>query len=134
MCSSDLFGTNDLRGTAFYLLRPQDLAKSHKYADALKEQRLSTIVVNGVTGVNATLAPTQHQWGGSVGGPIAKDKFFFFGSYEQQRFRAPRQVLYGNLVSVDTTLLNTGQRAVYDYYRSIENPYTQTNEIGRAHV
>lgn len=122
------FGTNDLRGTAFYLLRPQDLAKSNKYADALKEQRLSTIVVNGVTGVNATLAPTQHQWGGSVGGPIVKDKFFFFGSYEQQRFRAPRQVLYGNLVSVDTTLLNTGQRAVYDYYRSIENPYIQTND------
>lgn len=122
------FGTNDLRGTAFYLLRPQDLAKANKYADALKEQRLSTIVINGVTGVNATLAPTQHQWGGSIGGPIAKDKLFFFGSYEQQRFRAPRQVLFGNLVPVVASTLNAGQLAVYNYYRSIELPYTQTND------
>jgi hypothetical protein len=119
-------GTNEFRGTAFYLLRPRQLAKANKYADALKEQSL------GPRGIDATLAPTQHQFGGSVGGPIAKDKLFFFGSYEQQRFRAPRQVLFPTLTNIDPAALNAGQRTIYDYYRSIEDPYTQTNDAYAA--
>lgn len=115
-------GTNQFRGSAFYLLRPRQLAKANKYADALKEQSL------GPRGVDATLAPTQHQFGGSVGGPIVKNKLFFFGSYEQQRFRAPRQVLFGNLTNINPTTLNAGQTELYNYYRSIEDPYTQTND------
>lgn len=122
-------GTNEFRGTAFYLLRPQKLAKANKYADALKEQRLSQIVVNGVQGVDATLAPTQHQFGGSVGGPIKKDKLFFFGSYEQQRFRAPRQVLYGNLVGLVPT---ASQTEAFNFYRSNEVPFQQTNDAYAA--
>lgn len=119
-------GDNNLRGTLFYLLRPRQLAKANKYADALKEQSL------GPRGLDATLAPTQQQFGGSIGGPIVKDKLFFFGSYEQQRFRAPRQVLFGNLTNIDPNTLNAGQRPIYDYYRSIESPYTQTNDAYAA--
>lgn len=122
-------GTNELRGSAFYLLRPQRLAKANKYAEALKEQRLSQIVVNGVRGVDATLAPTQHQFGGSVGGPIVKDKFFFFGSYEQQRFRAPRQILYPNLIGFADT---ASQSEAAAFYRGLETPFTQTNDAYAA--
>ncbi len=122
------FGTNETRGTLFYQLRPSDWARANDYAKALKEQRLNQIVINGVQGVDATLAPTQHQFGGSVGGPISKDKLFYFGSVEMQRFRAPRQVLFGNLVNIDPTLLSTQAKSVYDYYRSIETPYEQTND------
>jgi len=122
------FGTNDVRGTAFYLLRPRQLARANAYAAALKEQRLSQIIVNGVQGVDATLAPTQQQFGGSIGGPLAKDKFFYFASLEMQKFEAPRQVLFGNLVNVDVATLNAGQKTIYDYYRSIETPYDQTND------
>jgi len=118
-------GTNQLRGSAFYLLRPKKLAKANKYADALNEQRLSQIVINGVQGVEATLAPTQQQFGGSVGGPIIKDKLFFFGSYEQQRFRAPRQVLFGNLVGVVPTATQT---EAFNFYRALEVPFEQTND------
>lgn len=117
-------GTNDLRGTAFYLWRPEQLARPNKYAKALQNQRLSAITVNGQQGVDATLAPTQHQFGGSVGGPIIKDKLFYFGSYEQQRFKAPRQVLYGNLVGVTPT---AQQLDVFNYYRAQELPFEQTN-------
>jgi len=120
------FGTNEVRGTAFYLMRPRQLARANDYADALKTQRLNAL------GLDATLAPTQHQFGGSLGGPVVKDKFFFFGSYEQQRFRAPRQVLFGNLTSVVPSTLNAGQLSVFNYYRSIEEQYEQTNDAYAA--
>ncbi|HRH40982.1 MAG TPA: TonB-dependent receptor [Pyrinomonadaceae bacterium] len=115
-------GTNNINGSAFYLLRPSKLARGNDFSNALADQRLNAL------GINATLAPTQHQWGGSIGGPISKDKLFYFGSYEQQRFRAPRQVLYGNLTSVATGTLNAGQLASYNFYRGLEVPYTQTND------
>jgi hypothetical protein len=119
-------GSNELRGSAFYLLRPRQLAKANKYADALNEQSL------GPRGIDATLAPTQQQFGGSIGGPIVKDKFFFFGSYEQQRFRAPRQVLFGTLTNINPTTLNAGQLELYNYYRSIEDSFQQTNDAYAA--
>jgi Carboxypeptidase regulatory-like domain/TonB-dependent Receptor Plug Domain len=118
-------GTNSVRGSAFYLLRDKRLARANSFAKALSEQRLSTIVVGGVTGVDATLAPTQHQFGGSIGGPIVKDKLFFFTSYEQQRFRAPRQVFFGTLVGV-TPLAS--QQTAFNFYRDIEVPYGSTND------
>jgi hypothetical protein len=119
-------GDNELRGSLFYLLRPQKLARANKYAEALKEQSL------GPRGLDATLAPTQQQFGGSIGGPISKDKLFFFGSYEQQRFRAPRQVLFGTLTNIVPTTLDAGQLAIYNYYRSIEDAFTQTNDAYAA--
>ncbi len=120
-------GTNSVRGSLFYLLRPRQLARPNEYADALQEQRLSTIVVDGQTGVDATLAPTQQQFGGSIGGPIVENKLFYFASYEQQRFRAPRQVLFGNLVGL--TPANASQTEVFNFYRGQETPFTQTNDV-----
>ncbi|MCV4754978.1 hypothetical protein OFC37_36500, partial [Escherichia coli] len=75
------------------------------------------------------LAPTQHQFGGSVGGPIKKDKLFYFASYEQQRFRAPRQVLYGTLVGFTPT---ASQTEGFNFYRGQESQYTQTNDAYAA--
>lgn len=116
-------GTNQLRGTLFYLWRPQQLARANEYAKALRDQRLSSL------GLDATLAPTQHQFGGSVGGPIKKDKLFYFASYEQQRFRAPRQVLYGTLVGFTPT---ASQTEGFNFYRGLESQYTQTNDAYAA--
>ena len=114
-------GTNNLRGSLFYLYRPEQLARGNSYTQALQEQRL------GALGIDATLAPTQHQFGGSVGGPIVKDKLFYFASYEQQRFRAPRQVLLGSLSGLTLPAGDRGQEA-FDYLRSLENSYQQTND------
>lgn len=118
-------GSNNVRGSVFYQIRPQELARPNSFAEALDEQRLSQIVINGQTGVDATLAPTQHQFGGAIGGPIVKEKLFYFATYEQQRFRAPRQILYPNLIGITPTAT---QQAVYDFYRSQEVPFTQTND------
>lgn len=112
-------GSNDLRGSAFYLLRPQRLARGNDYSQALKAQKL------GALNLDATLAPTQQQFGGSVGGPIKADKLFYFLSYEQQRFRAPRQVLFGNLTGFTPTATQTEG---FNFYRAQEAPYTQTND------
>jgi Carboxypeptidase regulatory-like domain len=112
-------GTNNLRGSAFYLLRPQKLARANSFANALADQRLNAL------GLEATLAPTQQQFGGSIGGPIVKDKLFYFGSYEQQRFRAPRQVLFANLIGVTPS---TSQTDVFNFYRGQEVQYKQTND------
>jgi Carboxypeptidase regulatory-like domain len=119
-------GTNNLRGSAFWVYRPDRLARANSFAKALSEQRLSRIVVNGVTGVDATLAPDQHQFGGSIGGPIVKDKLFFFGSYEQQRFRAPRQILYSNLLTVVTP--TPVQTDAFNFFRGQEVQYQATND------
>ena len=114
-------GTNDVRGTLFYLFRPAKLARANAFAKELAFQRLNAL------GITATLAPTQHQFGGSIGGPIVKEKLFYFGSYEQQRFRAPRFVLFNNLVGVAAPT-NAGQAATFSFYRGLEVPYKQTND------
>ena len=113
-------GTNDVRGSAFYLIRPNELARGHSYANAL---------VNALPqGIDATLAPTQQQFGGSIGGPIVKDRLFYFGSYEQQRFRAPRQILFRNSLDVNPSNLTANQLGVFNLFKSLEVPFTQTND------
>jgi hypothetical protein len=114
-------GSNDIRGTAFYLVRPQSLARSNEFTEALQEQQLSA------RGVDASLAPTQHQFGGSVGGPIVENKLFFFGAYEQQVFNAPRQIVFNNFAP-GLTGANPGQQAVVDFFRAQQESYELTND------
>lgn len=115
-------GDNSFRGSAFYLLRPQSLARGNDFT-----RRLQTALSAKVPPVTATLAPTQHQFGGSIGGPIKKDKLFWFFAYEQQRFRAPRQILFTNFPYTGPAL-TPAQRAVHDFYNAEQVGYTQTND------
>ena len=112
-------GTNDFRGSAFYLIRPRQLARGNDYTDALSVQQLQAL------NIDATLAPTQQQFGGSIGGPVFKDKLFFFASYEQQRFRAPRQVLFSRLLGFTPTAT---QAEGFNFYNNLNSGYQQTND------
>ena len=62
-------GTNELNGSAFLMVRPGDW-------DARPP----------LTPVKAPY--NQQQFGGTVGGPLVKDKVFYFGSYERRRERS----------------------------------------------
>jgi hypothetical protein len=115
-------GSNELHGSAFYLLRPEKLSRGNDFTN-----RLQTVLTARSPNLSATLAPTQHQFGGSAGGPVVKDRFFWFGAYEQQRFRAPRQILFTNFPLTGVTL-NAAQQAVLDFYNAEQVAYTLTND------
>jgi hypothetical protein len=68
-------GTNNLNGSGFVMIRPGDWDAAPPLAP----------VVNG----EKVKAPyNQQQFGGTVGGPLVKDKVFYFGSYERRRERS----------------------------------------------
>jgi hypothetical protein len=116
-------GSNNYRGSAFYLYRPSKLARQNKFTRALQAQKLDAL---GITG---ELTPTQHQFGGSFGGPVFEDTLFFFGSYEQQKFKAPRFVVFP-LLDVPTPT----DRALeaFNFLSTQEGPFTQTNDAYAA--
>src|SRR5262249_25189441 len=69
-------GTNAVHGTGYYF-RHDNRFDSPNYFDERAAQKL---------GKDADPTPvTNNQYGGTFGGPIRKDKAFFFGYYEGQR-------------------------------------------------
>jgi hypothetical protein len=72
-------GTNTLHGSAFSLFQNSSLNAQ----DNLTEQ---ACLANGVTVSNCP-KPLLHKYdfGGSLGGPLIKDKLFLFGAFEQKR-------------------------------------------------
>lgn len=76
-------GTNDWHGDAYEYLR-----QFHTSAlDSLTKSR----------GLTTKPELIRHQFGGGVGGPIIKDKFFFYGNYDGQRRSFPGSVITSNL-------------------------------------
>lgn len=63
-------GSNQFKGSAFYYVR-NDVFDARNFFDGAEKSPLKL-----------------NQFGGSFGGPIVKDKLFFFGSYEGLRQRA----------------------------------------------
>jgi len=97
-------GTNEFHGDLFYYNR-------NNRNGARNPRAFQTILVNGVS----TLAPAKpkdlrEQFGGTIGGPIIKDRLFFFFSYDQQRRNFPGLGVFSNpnfLNTVNRTALTT---------------------------
>jgi len=73
-------GTNDLHGSAFWWIGRDEFTANSFYNNAFglkKPQRTTDI------------------YGGTIGGPIKKDKLFYFVSYEKFRDRRPGSYPYG---------------------------------------
>lgn len=72
-------GTNQVHGSVFGLFQNSALNKNDYFT-------LQTCANNGISSGNCP-KPLLHeyQYGGSIGGPIIKDKLFFFGAFEQRR-------------------------------------------------
>ena len=88
-------GTNAIHGDLFYLLRYPDLNALDPYS---KFQALHN---NGVSFLLTQPIHQQNQFGGSVGGPIIKDRLFYFFTYDG--FRKVGRVLYSNSNVISTT-------------------------------
>ena len=118
-------GSNAWHGSAFYNIRPQEWAKQPKIVKEAQDNRNATVAPFGVLPLKFVAAPTQQQFGGSFGGPIKKDRAFFFAAYEQQRFRNKRQVFFDQLATFVPTA--TTQEAI-DFFIGLQEGFVQTND------
>jgi Carboxypeptidase regulatory-like domain/TonB dependent receptor len=97
-------GTNEFHGSAFYYLRDNRVGARNPFSF----QTISTPSGNQVVGLKPK--DQRHQFGGSVGGPIIKNKLFFFFSYDQQKrdfpaVAAPASLTFFNLTAANRTTL-----------------------------
>ena len=92
-------GTNELHGDGFYYQRNNEWGARNPLA-------FQSILSGGVvTRVGIKPEDVRHQFGGTLGGPIVKNKFFFFFSYDQQKRNFP-----GLGIFTDPNYLNTVNR------------------------
>ena len=118
-------GTNRFHGSGFLFARNGALALT----DAFGREAISDL----------------YQYGGSVGGPIKKDKIFFFSAFEYQKNNNPRVVIFHKLdssqFSISDPKTSTCGEAVpgkklcteaFNFFETLDSnqqglPYTQTN-------
>ncbi|MGC2109450.1 MAG: carboxypeptidase regulatory-like domain-containing protein [Candidatus Korobacteraceae bacterium] len=70
-------GTNDWHGGGFYYLRDRDFDAQQPYADSKPDDR-------------------QQQFGGTLGGPIQKDRIFFYAGFDQHLLIVPSMMQFAN--------------------------------------
>jgi hypothetical protein len=78
-------GTNELSGSLFYYKRPQSLVAAGP----------TLLQPNGKYTFNPVGDFQQEQFGFSLGGPIIKDKLFYFVAYDAQRQKTPISMDWG---------------------------------------
>lgn len=92
-------GTNEFHGGAFIFVRDDRF-------NARQPQTFLTLADGSIVGFKPE--DNRKQFGGTIGGPIVKDKLFFFFSYDQQRRNFPGVAVNNNLdflTNVNTTTL-----------------------------
>ena len=116
-------GSNDIHGTAFEYRRSDAQQARDPFANAPP---------------NNKLAPTLHnQFGGSVGGPILKDKLFFFVDYQGLREKTGVSTLTTvPTLKAETTCTSGGNCDLSDYLAVGQiykpNSLTDTTNSGRT--
>jgi hypothetical protein len=121
-------GTNDLHGSAFYLARPTNFARKNEFFTAL-EERVNQLAA-GTSGIatgrrEIKPAPTQQQFGGSIGGPIKRDKIFWFAALEFQKVNQDRESLFPDLIGFTP---GVGTQEAFDFFQGLQGPFQVTND------
>ncbi len=92
-------GTNDLHGSAF-LFRQNDVLQARNPFSQFQRDPLTNKFIPDTL---------RNQFGGAIGGPIVKDRFFYFGDYQGTRSK----VGGSRLLSVPTAAARTGDLSAY---------------------
>ncbi len=84
-------GTNDFHGDLFYFIRDNKLG-------ARNPQSFQTVLLPGGATDIVALKPEdrRQQFGGSIGGPIVRDRLFFFFTYDNSRRNFPGLATFFN--------------------------------------
>jgi len=126
-------GTNDFHGGAFYYQRNNRWGARNPLA--VRQE-----VINGVfTPVGYKPKDVRHQFGGTIGGPIVKDKAFFFFSYDQQKRNFPGLAVFGQngFLNLSTSnrnallargLTNTQINSTLDFLSTLSGPVPRTGD------
>lgn len=115
-------GTNKFHGNVVYYWTNSDLNANQWFNDN--------------TGTPQAFS-NANQGGAAIGGPIVKDKAFFFANYETLRFvtSAPTQVIVPNSAyqsSVIANLYSTGQSAQVPFYQQLFSVYNAAPGVSAA--
>ena len=102
-------GSNALHGAGFYTLRQSGLGAANPFS-------IATSYADGATTSSVVKPPDRReQFGGTVGGPICRDRVFYFAAYDEQRrdfpaVSSPSYAGFYSLTAMQTGLL--GNRGV----------------------
>jgi Carboxypeptidase regulatory-like domain len=107
-------GTNEFHGSAHYF---------GKY-DALSADFSHSFPGGATTGFTPDFA--QHQFGATLGGPLARDKAFFFLAYDQQEYNETKQT--DRLGAIDPALIAFTDTAFGGALRGDFGPISRTND------
>jgi hypothetical protein len=92
-------GTNDFHGDIFYYQRNNKWGARNPLAFlSTFDPATATTSVSGIKPKDV-----RHQFGGTIGGPIVKDKAFFFFSYDQQKRDFPGLGIFTNASLLNLT-------------------------------
>jgi Carboxypeptidase regulatory-like domain/TonB dependent receptor-like, beta-barrel len=106
-------GTNDFHGSAFYFLRHREFAP------------------RDIEGFER--APIRQQFGGAIGGPIRKNKTFFYNVYDQQAERQALIVRFNNTVGLPQDIF--AQQATYETTNGVNTYLVKVDhELAPSHL
>ncbi len=98
-------GTNDVHGGAFYQNRDRRWSADNPIFKRQPSESLQ-------------------QMGGNVGGPVIRDRMFFFGAAEHQRANTPAQVIFTALQGITP---NPATQEAYSFFKGLEQDFKREN-------
>jgi hypothetical protein len=119
-------GTNRLHGTGFYLIRDDALNAANPYSAA-------TLAAQGLPGKPKD---RRQQFGASAGGPVRRDRLFYFLNYEQQRRSFPMAVAPASSNFFHSSCTAPGCDNAVSFFRSLvqTQPREGNESVGLAKV
>ncbi len=111
-------GTNNFKGSLYEYNRNTDMSANNWFN---KQSQFKAKLPN------RTGKLIRNTFGGAVGGPVLKDKVFFFGNYESQRTAENRQI-------IDTVPTALYRQGILQYTTTKNNGATNCNQSGTCGV